>query len=57
VPSTSKGKSSSAKVKQLRRGKATTVRIHIAGAKKVKKTPKVKHISADDEPIEVKKEQ
>lgn len=57
VPSTSKGKSSSAKVKQLRRGKATTVRIHIAGAKKVKKAPKVKHISADDEPIEVKKEQ
>ncbi|XP_039494050.1 probable histone-lysine N-methyltransferase Mes-4 [Drosophila santomea] len=46
---TAKGKAS-AKLKQIRRGKASAVRIHV----KAKKAPKVKHISADDEPMEVK---
>ncbi|KAH8346772.1 hypothetical protein KR084_011096 [Drosophila pseudotakahashii] len=50
-------KVSYSKLKQIRRGKGPTVRIHVAAAKKVKKASKVKHISADDEPIEVKKEQ
>ncbi|XP_017131261.1 probable histone-lysine N-methyltransferase Mes-4 [Drosophila elegans] len=48
---TSKGKSS-AKLKQMRRVKSSAVRIHVAAGKKVKKATKVKHISADDEPIE-----
>ncbi|XP_016036654.2 probable histone-lysine N-methyltransferase Mes-4 [Drosophila simulans] len=41
-----------AKLKQMRRAKAPTVRIHV----KPKKTPKVKHISADDEPMDAKDE-
>ncbi|EDV53357.1 probable histone-lysine N-methyltransferase Mes-4 [Drosophila erecta] len=48
---TAKGKAS-AKLKQIRRGKASVVRIHV----KAKKAPKVKHISADDEPIDVRNE-
>ncbi|KAH8306400.1 hypothetical protein KR018_010414 [Drosophila ironensis] len=49
---------SSSKPKQLRRAKGSSIRIHIGAAKKIKKPPKVKHISADDVPeVEVSNEQ
>ncbi|KAH8313865.1 hypothetical protein KR067_012960, partial [Drosophila pandora] len=41
------------KLKHLGKAKGSMVRIHIGPPKKAKKPPKVKHISADDAPVEV----
>ncbi|XP_022225156.2 probable histone-lysine N-methyltransferase Mes-4 [Drosophila obscura] len=53
-----KDKTSNLKLKQQQRSKSAAIRIHVPPAKRAKKSlPKVKHVSADDEPQEAKKEQ
>ncbi|XP_034664660.1 probable histone-lysine N-methyltransferase Mes-4 isoform X1 [Drosophila subobscura] len=53
-----KEKATTLKLKQLQRSRTSAIRIQVPPAKRAKKSvPKVKHVSADDEPQETKKDQ